>query len=157
MSVANTVHVLVDRDGWDYLAIWSSVVADFIAVGALVVALVTRRDIDTDRRHVFELGVLRDIAETWSEAQGWDLSATMRTRAQMVPDLIKLREWIDAPRAGDALPPGVVPPVRPGDPGYEVWQAAGAERSRVWSTYTRDMLIVVRAEIDAAIQKRVRS
>jgi hypothetical protein len=61
-------HVIVEHDWLDYTNFVLGMAVAAIAVVALLVALLARRDVDRDRRQVFELGVLKEIATAWARS-----------------------------------------------------------------------------------------
>jgi hypothetical protein len=104
--------VTVTRDLWDWLALWTTVVAAVLALAALAVSalaihrgnvIATKADkaLVRERRSTFELGVLARLVEVC----GHSLPGSL----QVVRGLLQVLPSEDLPRMRDEIARGVVP------------------------------------------------
>jgi len=104
--------VTVTRDLWDWLALWTTVVAAVLALAALaasalaihrgnVIATKADKALVRERRSAFELGVLARLVEVC----GHSLPGSL----QVVRGLLQVLPSEDLPRMRDEIARGVVP------------------------------------------------
>lgn len=106
--MTSVVAISLARDGWDWLALWSTVAAAAVGIVAIVIALIAYHRtlvvaqgandaLAGERRHVFELGLLARLLEVCGSDGGGKLEIA-EGLLLMLPatDLPSIRQKIEA-------------------------------------------------------------